>query len=305
MILSVSRRTDIPAFYSEWLYNRIQDGYVCTRNPYNHQVSRISLEPDDIDCMVFWTKNPIPMLPRLDELRNYIYYFQFTLTGYGRSIEPAVPDKKRDLIPAFQALAREIGPNRVIWRYDPILFTNVYTPGYHLNAFQQIAEALDGYTEKCVISFVDLYEKVQQNLSGLSIHTKDKAFLLSFAEQIQKIAAQHHITVASCAEKIDLSPVGIEHNACIDRRLIESLIGASLSVSKDLGQRPECLCASSIDIGTYNTCCHCCRYCYANARPDTIRINAQNYDPMSPILCDRLNPNDIVVDRSIRSLISC
>lgn len=168
MIVSASRRTDIPTFYSEWFYNRIKEGFLYVRNPMNaHQISRIDLSPDVVDCIVFWTKNPIPMLPRLDELAAYKYYFQFTLTGYGRDMEANLPDKKEKLIPAFKQLAEKIGKKRIIWRYDPIVFTKKYSPEYHIKAFTQIAEALDGCTEKCVISFVDIYAKNKKNMEAV------------------------------------------------------------------------------------------------------------------------------------------
>lgn len=167
MILSVSRRTDIPNYYPEWFFNRIKEGFVYVRNPMNpRQISRIDISPDVVDCIVFWTKNPEPMLERLNELSDYRYYFQFTLTGYGRDIEPGIPHKKEKMIPVFKDLADRIGKQRVIWRYDPIMFTSTYTPEYHLKAFEQIASALNGYTEKCVISFVDFYSKNKRNLEA-------------------------------------------------------------------------------------------------------------------------------------------
>lgn len=154
MILSASRRTDIPNYYSEWFFNRIREGFVYVRNPMNaQQVSKIDITPKVVDCIVFWTKNPEPMLDRLDELASYKYYFQFTLTGYGKDMECNVPHKKEKMIPIFQELSKKIGTKKVIWRYDPILFTKKYTPEYHLKAFEQIATALQGYTEKCVVSF--------------------------------------------------------------------------------------------------------------------------------------------------------
>ena len=164
MILSVSRRTDIPNYYSQWFYNRIKEGFVYVRNPMNtHQVSRIEITPDVVDCIVFWTKNPEPMMERLEELSAYHYYFQFTLTGYGRDMEPGIPHKREKMIPVFQALSDRIGKEKVIWRYDPIIFSQRYTPEYHLKAFEQIAMALKGFTEKCVISFVDEYAKNRKN----------------------------------------------------------------------------------------------------------------------------------------------
>jgi Domain of unknown function (DUF1848). len=160
MIISASRRTDIPAFYSEWFLNRIKAGFLIVRNPMNpKQLSRIVLTPDVVDCIVFWTKNPTPMLPKLDELKDYNYYFQFTLTGYGQDIERNLPSKKDVLIPAFLELSEKIGAHRVIWRYDPILINSKYSEEYHVSAFKQIAEALNGHTEKCVFSFVDRYRK--------------------------------------------------------------------------------------------------------------------------------------------------
>ena len=168
MIISASRRTDIPAYYADWFCNRIREGYVCVRNPMNfHQVSRIDLSPDVVDGIVFWTKNPLPLMARLEELRGYTFYFQFTLTPYGKDVEPCVPSKNDVILPAFQELSRRVGPERVIWRYDPILFTNRYTMDYHITFFSQLARRLEGYTRKCIISFVDLYRNTQTNMKGL------------------------------------------------------------------------------------------------------------------------------------------
>ena len=172
MIISASRRTDIPAYYADWFYNRIREGFVCVRNPMNfHQVSRISLSPDVVDGIVFWTKNPLPLMSRLEELREYPFYFQFTLTPYGKDVEPGVPSKNDVILPAFQELSRRIGPERVIWRYDPILFTDRYTMDYHITFFSQLARRLESYTRKCIISFVDLYRNTQTNMNGLGFAT--------------------------------------------------------------------------------------------------------------------------------------
>ena len=161
MVLSVSRRTDIPNYYAEWFYNRIKEGFLYVRNPMNsHQISKINLSPDVVDCIVFWTKNPENMLLGLDKLRDYSYYFQFTLTGYGRDIEPGIPHKRKYMIEVFRRLSDMIGHDRVVWRYDPILFNDRYTQAYHLKAFREIAENLRGYTDRVVISFVDLYAKL-------------------------------------------------------------------------------------------------------------------------------------------------
>lgn len=303
MILSVSRRTDIPNYYSEWFFNRIKEGYVYVRNPMNaHQVSKIDISPEVVDCIVFWTKNPEPMMKRLDELAAYDFYFQFTLTGYGRDIECNVPHKKERMIPIFRELSNRIGQKNVIWRYDPIIFTKKYTPEYHLKAFEQIASSLKGYTEKCVISFVDLYAKNKKNMKRLECRDLAGEELLSFARIISRIAKENGMTTGSCAESLDLEECGIEHNCCIDRALIESIIGCRLKIGKDKGQRQECGCMESIEIGTYNTCKNGCKYCYANYSEERVSRNCRKYDPNSPILCDALAEDDKITERKVRSL---
>ena len=172
MIISASRRTDIPAYYSEWFINRVKEKYLYVRNPMNiHQIGKISLDRNVVDGIVFWTKNPIPMLPRLDQLKEYIYYFQFTLTAYGPEIESGLPSKNIKLIPAFQELSNKIGKERVIWRYDPIFLNERYTMDYHKKYFRVLASKLAGYTEKCTISFLDLYRYTIRNIQpfGLSL----------------------------------------------------------------------------------------------------------------------------------------
>jgi len=303
MILSVSRRTDIPNYYSEWFLNRITEGFVYVRNPMNpHQVSRIDITPEVVDCIVFWTKNPEPMLSRLDELDSYDYYFQFTLTGYGKDMECNVPHKKEKMIPVFRELSKKIGKEKVIWRYDPILFTKKYTLEYHLKAFEQIATALKGYTEKCVISFVDIYAKNKKNMELINSYELDKIQLLEFAKMMSRIAKENGILIGSCAESIDLGACGIEHNCCIDKNLIERIIGCRLKVEKDKNQRQECGCMESVEIGTYNTCKNGCKYCYANYSEESVVKNGSKYDPESPILCGVLDANDKVTERRVKSL---
>lgn len=298
MILSVSRRTDIPNYYAEWFLNRVKAGFVCVRNPMNpHQVSRIAITPDKVDCIVFWTKNPAPMLPRLEELAPYDYYFQFTLTGYGRDIECNVPHKKEKMIPIFRELSGKTGAKRVIWRYDPILFNEKYTPEYHLKTFGKIASALKGYTEKCVISFADRYAKNEQNMRRLAAYEPEKKDLLEFAGKIAKIAQNNGMNIGSCAENMDLTECGIKYNSCIDKALIESIIGCRLKVEKDKNQRRECGCVESVDIGTYNTCRNGCKYCYANYSEESVIRNCRKYDPESPVLCSTIGENDKVTER--------
>lgn len=199
MILSASRRTDIPNYYSEWFINRIREGFLYVRNPMNaHQVSKINLSPDVIDCIVFWTKNPINMLGKLEELKPYMYYFQFTLTGYGRDVEPNLPHKREALIPTFQRLSEQIGKERVIWRYDPIFLSDRYTVEYHIKAFEEIAASLAGYTDKVVISFIDFYKKTMRNTRTLAIQQMTAQKTRTLAEKMAEIALRYSLDIETC-----------------------------------------------------------------------------------------------------------
>lgn len=303
MVLSVSRRTDIPNYYSEWFYNRIREGFLYVRNPINrHQVSEISLSPDVVDCIVFWTKNPKPMMGKLDRLKDYKYYFQFTLTGYGADVEPGVPHKRDAMLPVFQELSEKIGREKVIWRYDPILFTNRYTPEYHIKAFGQIARALRGYTDKCVISFVDVYPKNRKPMGMLKLGTLDDGQKLAFVSQLSRIASENGMAVGCCAEDMDFAQCGVQRNSCVDKSLIEAIAGCHISAGKDKNQRGSCGCMKSIDVGTYNTCRNGCVYCYANYRQGVVAENSKRYDPNSPLLCDEVMEGDRVTQRAMKSL---
>ncbi|MBE5923550.1 MAG: DUF1848 domain-containing protein [Lachnospiraceae bacterium] len=303
MILSVSRRTDIPAFFSEWFYKRISEGFYMVRNPMNtRQISKVNIKPDVVDCIVFWTKNPKPMLARLNELEAYKYYFQYTITGYGKEMEPHVPDL-HELIETFQNLSDKIGQDRVIWRYDPIIFSYEYTTEYHLKRFKEVAEQLKGFTKKCVISFVDIY--TSKNMSNMNdIHYKEISndAINQFAKSLAEIAKDNGMVVGTCAEKIDLSFCGIEHNSCIDKNLIESIIGYELKVGPD-GQRSECRCVKCDEMGAFDTCLHGCKYCYANYREAVVRENARKYDISSPILCGTVSQKvgDKITERPVKS----
>ena len=204
MIINTGQRTDIPAFYARWFLNRLQAGFVCVRNPYNpSQVSRYRFSPDVVDCIGFCTKNPLPMLPYLDRLQDYGQYWYVSITPYGRDLEPNVPDKHR-LLGAFRQLSQKVGKLRVGWRYDPILLTDRYTPEYHLRAFRTMAEALAGFTDTVVISFVDCYPKVLQNFPELQ--AVPRAVRLQLGQELVRIAADCGMGLRNCAEGDELAP---------------------------------------------------------------------------------------------------
>lgn len=248
MIVSASRRTDIPALFSEWFYDKLKKGFVLLKNPYNPlQVGRVTLTPDKVDGFVFWTKNAAPMLSRINELEGFKYYFQFTITPYGRDVECNLPDKNEVIIPAF----KKIGADKVIWRYDPIFVSEVYPWEYHIRAFTKIAEKLEGFTSKAVISFVDSYRGV--NLNPLGIQPLTEAQQFELAQILSEIAAKQGIVLSSCAENI-----GLPHSSCIDGKMF------GVDLPKDKNQRGLCQCVASVDIGAYSTCTNGCVYCYAN-----------------------------------------
>ncbi|MBU1564302.1 MAG: DUF1848 domain-containing protein [Proteobacteria bacterium] len=299
MIISASRRTDIPAFYSEWFVNRLQEGKVLVRNPMNfHQVSRIALSPENVECLVFWTKNPEAMLPRLAAINDlgYHYYFLFTLTPYDGRIEVNVP-AALERITLFQTLAEMIGKEKVIWRYDPILFTNHYSTNFHITAFARIAERLAGCTVKCIVSYVEMYRKCERNMKGLTLDHPSMEQRINLLRTLQTISSTHGITLQTCAAGNYLKDAGIFSGRCIDDQLITRITGKGIRAGKDKNQRRECGCIESIDIGAYNSCPHGCLYCYANNDRTTVAQNFAAHNPETPLLYEAIGYNDKITDR--------
>lgn len=263
----------------------------------NHrQVSRISLSPDLVDCIVFWSKNPFPLLSRLKELQSYPFYIQYTITPYGSDLEPHLPSVA-DSLDTFRTFAERIGPHRVLWRYDPILFTAQYTEDFHLQMFSHMAHVLAGYTDQCTISFLDWYPKIRNQLLKHSIHEPNVQEKRNLAEKLCQTAWQNGIKMVSCAENTDLSGTGIRKGSCIDPHRISSLLSRPVSFFHDKNQRENCGCVESVDIGSYDTCPGGCVYCYANSpgrKRKTIQVS-------SPFLGSELGSEDIVRDKSAPS----
>ena len=301
MILSVSRRTDIPAFYSEWFFNRLREGFVLVRNPMNYrQVSHIELNPSVIDGIVFWTKNPAPMMDRLNLLEEYNYYFLVTITPYGPEIEKNIPSKER-AVETLQKLAAQIGPARIIWRYDPIIFNAEMNLEYHAEKFEFLASRLKGYTRRCQISFVDFYKKAINNLRLLKAEKPDNNIVLQTGKVLADIAGKYEIKLEACAEKADLILQGISPAKCIDDRLIAEISGKNIRVVKDRNQRHRCGCIASIDIGAYNSCRHGCLYCYASFSEKSVANNTSRHNPNSPMLIGDVEAGDKVTKRKMVS----
>jgi hypothetical protein len=300
MIISASRRTDIPAYYSEWFFNRLQEGFCYTTNPMNpRQFHKISLEKDIVDAIVFWSKNPYPMLKKLHLLEGYHYYFQYTITPYSHDIERNLPLKKY-LIDTFIRLSDEIGKNRVIWRYDPILFSPKYTLSYHLEQFALLCEQIAPYTTKAVISFITLYRKVRKQCSLLHItcpQAEEKNILL---QAFAKICFEHGIKLEVCAQEFPQGskyPIFPAH--CIDIALINALAKKNLMIPKDPYQREHCGCVKSYDIGMYNSCHNNCLYCYASYQQERLEENKILHHPDKPILLGEIPKDAQIIEKNI------
>ena len=294
MIINTGMRTDIPAFYAEWFANRLREGFVCVRNPYNpSQVSRYRLDPSVVDIIGFCTKNPAPMFPYMDLLKDYSQYWFVTITPYGREIEPNVPEKKK-VLEDFKKLSDQVGLNSIGWRYDPIFLTNRYSADFHLKAFEQMISALEGYTQTVVISFIDLYPKVKKNFPEAKTLTKEQRIELGKA--FIEIAASHGMTVKPCAEGNELAAYGADCGGCMRISDYEKAIGKRLNVTRKKTARAQCACYLSCDIGAYNTCKHLCKYCYANAEPAKVMAQSRLHDPRSPFLIGNYTDDDKIHD---------
>ncbi len=267
---------------------RVREGFVLVPNPRNSkQIRKVSLRPEDVDGIVFWTKNPSPILPRLRALLEYAYYFQVTVTPYGPDVEPGVPDKEGTILPALLRLSDEISPSRVVWRFDPILLNNRYTRDFHFEAFDSMARRLAGRVARCTISFLDMYKNTARNARLMGLTPAFEADMMETAERIAAIASAHGIQVDACAEPMDFSRFGIGHAECIDPARLESASGRPIAFKRQKGQRPGCGCADSVDIGIYNSCPSGCGYCYANFSPALTRENLARHSERSPLLCGR------------------
>ena len=289
MIINTGNRTDIPAFYSRWFMNRIRAGYVMVRNPYAPQnITKYPLVPDVIDILCFGTKNPEPMLKHLSELTTYHQFWSVTITPYDKDIEPHVPDKA-NVMDSFCRLSSVVGIKSVSWRYDPVFLNERYDIDFHIRAFSSMCTKLEGSTDNCVVSFIDLYEKTKRNFHGIrevsqrEVSHNEQEFLI---EKFVEIAAKHGIKVITCCEDPKLASLGADVSGCMNKSILERACRFSLDIPQ----------SSLSDIGAYNTCGHGCLYCYANYDSKTVAANIKKHDPESPLLIGRPGPEDIIRD---------
>ena len=293
MILNVSGRTDIVAFYTNWFINRYKEGYVYVRNPFNLKlVNKISFE--DVDLIMFCTKNPIPIIDRLKEIDKPIL-FHITLTPYKKDIEPNVPPKGK-IIEAIKKISNIIGKENVYVRYDPIFISDTYDINYHISSFDRLCTLLNGYVNKIIVSFIDDYKNVRKNNNILKIKSFTKEDYKLLGESFSKIAGNNNMTVQTCAEEETLEEYGFIKEECLSHTLAYKLTGKSYKNWTSRGSK-YCRCVNMVDIGVYNSCRHFCKYCYANYDENKVIENYHNHDVNSPLLIGNIEDNDIIKRR--------
>ena len=290
MILNISGRTDVVAFYSNWLMNRLKEGYVDVRNPYNKKiVSRINF--DNVDAIMFCTKNPTPILDKIHLIKKPIL-FHITLTPYKKNIEPNVPNKKT-VIEGIKKLSKILGKENVVVRYDPVFLNEEYTLEYHKKAFERICKLLEGYITTIIISFIDDYKNVRKNKNRLNIKEFTKEDYKEIGLSFSTSAKNHNMTVQTCYEEETLTEYGFIKGECLSHELAYKLTGKSFPNWK----ARNCSCVEMVDIGEYNTCNHLCKYCYANFNEKEIINNIKKHNPNSSLLIGELEPDDIIKER--------
>ena len=267
IIISASRRTDIPRYYSEWLIKRIEEKFVLVRNPFNPgQIKRVSLAPEDVTAIVFWTRDATPLEKYFEKLHeHYRMVFLWTITPYGSPLEPAALPLK-SAIDRFIRLSERAGPEKIVWRYDPIIITDQFTPKWHVEMFKKISTALAGHTRRVITSFMTPYSSVVKRFEKAGIKFErsplQRPDVGDMLVNLSEIAHQNGMEIQACCQEGKLAPYGIPDGACIDANWLAKVFDIPLVFQKDRGQRPRCLCTRSVDIGSYDTCPAGCLYCY-------------------------------------------
>lgn len=293
MILMVSGRTDIVAFYTKWFMNRYKAGFVDVRNPINlHLISRINFS--NVDLIMFCTKNPLPIIPYLHTIKEPII-FHVTLTPYNKDIEPNVPSKVK-IMEGIKEISNIIGADNTFVRYDPILLNDKYTTNYHKKAFTKLCESLDGYVKHIIVSFVDDYKNVKHNQKYLKLISFKDSDYKEIGESFSKIASKHNMTVQTCFEDNNLIEYGFIKGECLSPIDAYKLTG-KIYKEQTIRKGGNCHCISMVDIGAYNTCPHRCRYCYANFDESKISENIKKHHPDSSLLIGEINYDDIIKER--------
>ena len=302
MIINTGGRTDIVNYYTPWLLNRLEEEYAYSRNPYvKENVYKISLKPKDVDCILFCSKNYQPILKHIGDIdEKYNILCNYTITGYGKDIEPKVPPIKHST-KTLEKLSNIIGNNKILWRYDPILLNEKYSIEKHLETFEYIAQKIAPLIYRCIFSFVDMYPKVEKNMPEIIPFTeKDKERLV---KGIGELSKEHDIYTQTCATKESYEKYNIHSAGCTTREILQQAHNVVYKNVKGTGIRKNCRCIPSRDIGAYNSCLSECKYCYANRKPNIAKKVIKMHDEKSPLLLGHLNENDKLIDTKVTGYI--
>lgn len=290
MILFASGRTDIPAFYSNWFINRVKVGFVDVRNPFNQKlVSRIYFS--DVDLIMFCSKNPLPMINKLDTL-NVPVLFHVTITPYSKDVEPNIPDK-RLIIEGVKKLSLVLGIDNVVVRYDPIFLSDKYNVDYHIKAFDKLCKNLNSYVNKIIVSFMDEYKNVRSNKNILKYRAFTREDYKKIGEAFSKSAHDNGMSVQTCFEDEDLTEYGFVKGECLSHELAYILTGKKFK-SSNVRKEKKCECVQMVDIGDYNSCMHMCKYCYANYDEKAVSSNFERHDDNSSLLIGSIQRDDVI-----------
>lgn len=304
MIINTGGRTDTVQYYTDWLLRRFAEGYVLVRNPrFPEKVTRYELDPAVVDCVVFCSKNYAPILPRLHEITDrFNTYFFYTITAYGRDMEPGVPDIDASIETLIE-LERIVGRERIVWRYDPVLLSERYTTEVHRRTFDSMARRLAPHVGRCVFSFVEPYRKLDRNMPELlPLMEEERAYM---AELLGGIARERGLRLQTCATREDYSDYGVERAGCVTLEALGAANGVTFRKLAHRGMREGCACMEMRDIGAYNSCPNGCRYCYANADArGAARTYHEQHDPASPLMLGHLRPGDVVTRATQRSYLA-
>ena len=302
MIINVGGRTDIVNYYTPWLLNRLEEGYAYSRNPFAREnVYKLSLKSEDVDCLLFCSKNYQPILKHIGDIdEKYNILCNYTITAYGKDIEPKVPPINQS-IKTLKRLSDIVGVNKILWRYDPILLSEKYTVEKHLETFEYMAEKISPFVYRCIFSFVDMYKKVEENMPEIIPFTdEDKVKLL---KGIGEISKKYNLYTQTCATNENYEKYGIHAAGCTTREILEQAHNVVYKNVKGTGIRENCQCIPSRDIGAYNSCLSECKYCYANRKPDIPKKVIKMHNEKSPLLLGQLKENDRLIETKIVSYI--
>lgn len=302
MIINTGGRTDTVQYYTDWLLTRFKEGYVLSRNPlFPNKVTRYELTPDRVDTVVFCSKNYKPILPRLSEITDkFNTYFHYTITAYGKDIEPGVPSIEKSMETLIK-LSEQVGAQRVAWRYDPVLLTKDYTIERHFEKFERMSKTLAPHIDRCIFSFVEMYKKLQANMPEIIMMSVEDMDIL--AQGLGKIAAKYGMTIQTCGTNGDFTRYGIQQSGCMTLDILGNANGIIFRNLKHKGMRQGCHCIETRDIGAYDTCMNGCKYCYANKNPQKAFENYKYHNPASPLLLGELKETDTVQQGAQKSLI--